>query len=283
MLVWSSWARDPDVKRFFIRRSLRIFPGLWVAVFLTAFLLGPTLSRLAMADYFSSTVSWRYLSTAVLLVRHVLPGVFVDNPYPNAVNGSLWTLPVEFMCYVSVAAVGSMYFVKKQWLLGFFVCLVVLGAAFGPGLAGERFTAHFEMVAFFWWGVWLGYLSGNDSVNRVWSWMLTALAFLMFYSLGSRGADRTAMVLFAGGAVIFSNRVAFGARLTDRLGDLSYGMYIFAFPVQQILIESGRGRGWPFGMYLGMSFFVTAGLAYLSWHLIEKRALRFKPKAKVMP
>lgn len=282
MLVWSSWARDPDVKRFFIRRSLRIFPGLWVAVFVTVFLLGPALSRLAVTDYFSSSVTWRYLSTSFLLVRHVLPGVFVENPYQNAVNGSLWTLPVEFMCYLTVAAVGSIGFVRKQWSLGFFVCLAVLGATLGTVLTGERFTAHFEMVAFFWWGVWLGHLRGSNSVNRLEGFILTALALSMFLAVGSRGTDRTVMLLFVVGAVIAADTVAFGARLTDRIGDLSYGMYIFAFPVQQVLVVLGRGRDWSFGLYMGASFFVTAGLAYLSWHLVEKRALLFKPITKAM-
>lgn len=95
MLVWSSWALDPDLQRFFVRRSLRISPALWVVVSCSVFLLGPVFSTLRGPDYFAAPETWRYLSTALLVGRHTLPGVFSDHPFPLAVKGSLWTLPVE--------------------------------------------------------------------------------------------------------------------------------------------------------------------------------------------
>lgn len=277
-LVWSSWARDPDFWRFFIRRSLRIFPGLWLVVMLTVFVAGPWLSSLAWPDYFVSSQTWRYLSTSLLLVRQSLPGVFANNPYPLAVNGSLWTLPVEFLCYVSVAVMGCLGLARLRWLLVLGLGAAVLAAFVGPWVLGARFTPHFEMVAFFWWGVWYGYLGSAKTRSR---WPLLgsgAVALLVFLMLGARGVDRTAMLLFAAAMVVLALKTPIGARLTDRLGDLSYGMYIFAFPVQQVIVQMGLGRGWTMPVQLGMSFCVTAGLAYVSWHLVEKRALRFKPK-----
>ena len=68
------------------------------------------------------------------------------------------------------------------------------------------------------------------------------------------------MLLFAGGLVIIARKVSIGAPLTDRLGDLSYGMYIFAFPVQQSFIQLSHDRNWAFETYLASSFLVTAGL-----------------------
>jgi peptidoglycan/LPS O-acetylase OafA/YrhL len=78
-----------------------------------------------------------------------------------------------------------------------------------------------------------------------------------------------------------AQRVSWGARVTDRLGDLSYGMYIFAFPVQQMVVALGRSRGWTFATHLSLSLLVTSVLAYVSWHALEKRILRFKPQRKV--
>lgn len=279
-LVWSSWVRDSDIKRFFIRRSLRIFPGLWLVVFITVFFFGPALSNFSLTDYFTSTETWRYLSTAVLLVRKGLPGVLNGNPFPQAINGSLWTLPIEFLCYLTVAVVGSVQLAQKNWLLGGCLCLVALGATLGPAMVGERFIPHFEMVAFFWWGAWYGHLSRNLSTHSKWDWVLSVLALLVFLTLGSRGVERTSMLLFAGGLVIIARKVSIGAPLTDRLGDLSYGMYIFAFPVQQAFIQLAHDRNWAFETYLASSFLVTAGLAYASWHCIEKRVLLFKPSVK---
>lgn len=281
LLVWSSWARDPDLKRFFIRRSLRIFPALWFVVLVTVLVLGPIFSKLAAADYFASFEAWRYLSTALLVVWRGLPGVFLDNPFPLAVNGSLWTLPVEFLCYVSVALVGSISVVRRDGLIALSLGLVVLAAAFGPLLLGNRFVPHLEMVAFFWWGVVYGFVRRRpESERKPWAIGL-GIVLLAFFLLGSHGVERTGMLGIAAALVVAAQRVPWGAWVTDRLGDLSYGMYIFAFPVQQIVVELGRHRGWTFATHLGLSFVVTSVLAYLSWHVLEKRALLFKPQRGV--
>ena len=279
-LVWSSWARDPDWKRFFIRRSLRIFPALWFVVLVTVLILGPIFSKLAAADYFASLEAWRYLSAAVLIVWRGLPGVFTDNPFPLAVNGSLWTLPVEFLCYVSVAVVGSISLVRRDGLIALSLGVAVLAAAFGPLLLGNRFVPHLEMVALFWWGVVYGFVGGQPA-SELKAWVVgLSVALMAFLLLGSYGVERTGMLVIAAALVVVARCVQWGAWVTDRLGDLSYGMYIFAFPVQQIVVELGRPRSWAFATHLSLSFVVTSVLAYLSWHLLEKRALLFKPQRR---
>jgi peptidoglycan/LPS O-acetylase OafA/YrhL len=277
-LVWSSWERDPELKRFFIRRSLRIFPALWLVVLFTVLVVGVLFSKLTASDYFSSSETWRYLSTALLVVRRGLPGVFVDNPYPLAVNGSLWTLPVEFLCYFSVAFVGSIGLVQRSWLLAVCLGAAVLAAAFGSSITGDRFVRHLEMVAVFWWGVMYGVVRGRPvSERKMWA-IGIGIAFLAFLTLGSRGAERTGTLVFAAALVMIGQRVAWGPLVTDRLGDLSYGLYIFAFPVQQIVVALGSHHGWGFVTHLCVSFLVTGVLACVSWHLLEKPALRFKPQ-----
>ena len=277
-LVWSSWARDPDLRRFFIRRSLRIFPALWLVVLLTLLVIGPILSKHAAADYFASLESWRYLSTGFLVVWRGLPGVFADNPFPLAVNGSLWTLPVEFLCYVSVALVGGVCLKWRNWPMTMSLCLAVLAAAFGPMLLGQRFAPHLEMVAFFWWGAMYGFLR-ERSVAELMNWAIViGLVLLAFVQFGSHGVERTGMLAVAAVLVFIAKNVPWGSWVTERLGDLSYGMYIYAFPVQQMVVEFGLTRGWTFATHLILSFLMTGLLAYVSWHALEKRALQFKPQ-----
>ncbi len=284
MLVWTSWVRDPHWGRFFMRRSLRIFPALWVVVLGTAFVLGPVFSTLSVADYFAAQETWRYLSTAMMLIRHTLPGVFSDNPFPQAVNGSLWTLPVEFLCYVSVAVLGSVKFMPKGIAVALCLLLTVLLASFAPLITGVRFSLHFEMVAMFWMGAMYGYCRGRPwgavPAARL-TFVLGLTALLAFFILGPRGAERTAMLLAAAVLVHLALRVSAGAKLTDRTGDLSYGVYIFAFPVQQMLAYVSQGRGWSFWASLALSLLATGALAFASWHLVEKQALRFKPRGRV--
>jgi peptidoglycan/LPS O-acetylase OafA/YrhL len=283
MLVWLSWARDPNLRRFFQRRSLRIFPALLVIVLVTIFVLGPILTTVSLPEYFRSNDTWRYLTTAMLFPRNILPGVFEKNPYPYAVNGSLWTLPVEYLCYLMVAVVGSIW---QRWrLVGPALTLIAaaLLATYAPIIVGDRFSPHFEMIAIFWWGALFGYSTVSPRgyfQDRYWLIGSIIVAALIFSLLGPRGTERMAMLLCAAMSVVLAQRTNFGARLTDRLGDLSYGIYIYAFPVQQVLVYWSRDAGLSFGLLFFQSVVITFVLAYFSWHLIEYQALRLKPRAR---
>ena len=277
-LVWTSWARDPHIGRFFWRRSLRIFPALWVVTLASAFLLGPAVSVLSVADYFTAPSTWKYLRTAVLASPNTLPGIFPANAFPSVVNGSLWTLPIEYLCYVTVAVLGvAMAVVKvpRGVALAGAVLGTVLLASFGGRVVGARFAPHLEMVALFWWGVLYGHC--RQVAPGRWTAGLSAVAFIVFAWFGPRGAERAVMLVCAALMVHGAMRLSGGSKWTDRLGDLSYGVYIFAFPVQQLGVHWARGRNWTFVASLVLSVAVTLMLAYASWHLVEKRALRFKP------
>lgn len=114
-LVSESWDRDPHLLRFFQRRLLRILPGLTVCVLLTVGVLGPLLTTLPLSDYFANQHTLGYMRTIGLYVTYYLPGVFDSNRYPNAVNGSLWSLPVEFLMYVIVALIGVLH--GNRWTI----------------------------------------------------------------------------------------------------------------------------------------------------------------------
>lgn len=281
LLVWSSWQRDPAPGRFLVRRSLRIFPALWVVVFCCVFLVGPAFSSLTVREYFLLPKTWFYLGTAFLIPGSTLPGVFAGNPYPLAVNGSLWTLPLEFMCYISVVIVGVFTVASRGVLIAAAVLLCVVLASMIPMLTGLRFSIHLEMVAVFWWGVLYGHstkrLPGAKTGSPM-ALVLGCVAFLLFALWGPRGLERMAMLVCSACLVHLALRVAAGSRLTTSLGDLSYGLYIFAFPVQQMLMHWSTARSLSVESAFCLSLIVTSVLAFGSWHLIEKRALRFKPR-----
>ena len=154
----------------------------------------------------------------------------------------------------------------------------VLFTHYGVLLIGERYSLYFEMVAMFWWGVFYGHCL--KSPPNMSARALAMVALVLFVAMGPRGLERSAMLVCAAALVHWGRQVAIGAKLTDRLGDLSYGVYIYAFPIQQLVIGWGRGRQIPFGALLVMSLLLTWGFAYLSWHVVEARALRFKPMSR---
>lgn len=278
-LVWSSWQRDPNAWRFVMRRSLRIFPALWVVCLLSVFVLGPLVSVLPVGEYFASGTTWRYLETGLLNLPKILPGVFSTNAIPLVVNGSLWTLPLEFLCYVSVAVVGlAALHMERFRSVALSLCLLgfVLAACYGSRLVGDRYAPHFEMAAMFWWGVFYG--SCIKWPRQRLSLAIAGVALVSFAILGEGTLLRLALLVFIGAVVHVSGKLAAGATLTNAVGDISYGVYILAFPVQQLVAQWGRQQGWNMGTYFSVSLLATYALAYLSWHCVEKRALLFKPR-----
>lgn len=277
-LVWTSWARDPNALRFMKRRALRIFPALMAVCLVSVFVLGVSVSTLPWREYMASPVTWRYVGTAGMWTSKILPGFFPGNPWPYVVNGSLWTLPVELLCYASVLVCGLV----SEWAkvtkgAGVVVVLwlTVLFASYGARAVDPHFEPHLEMAAMFWWGSFYGYC--RQSLCTAWQVGLAAAALLAFGVLGTHGLERVAMLVCAVALVHLALAVPWGARLTQPFGDLSYGVYIMAFPVQQLGVHWAREHNWSFAVSLVFSVAVTLLLAFASWHLIEKRALRLKP------
>ncbi len=277
-LVWSSWARDPHVLRFIQRRALRIFPALVVVCLVSVFILGVWASTLPWREYVVSPQTWRYVLTMGMWTSKTLPGLFPDNPLPYVVNGSLWTLPVELLCYASVVVLGMVVgWTKLPKGVGVVVALwsTVLLASYGARVVGSHFEPHLEMAAMFWWGALYGYC--RHTPCSAWLGGLAALALLAFAVLGPHGLDRTAMLGCAAALDHLAMSVPIGALLTKPFGDMSYGVYIMAFPVQQLGVHGARTLNWSFTVSLVFSIAVTLVLAYLSWHLVEKPALLHKP------
>lgn len=283
VLVQRSWVSDPHLIRFFARRCLRIFPGLVVVVLLSVFFLGPWVSINTPQDYFLAGQTYQYLTTAMLWNKWYLPGVFQGNPYLGAVNGSLWTLPVEFFCYVSVAIVGLVPWATQNSRIMLSLFITVLASPLGEMVFGHRFAPHFQMLTTFWVGVALAALfSPSQYPSHRWGllWLCFILCIIALAYSSDLAWTHVLMLCFAASLVGLAFKFDWGARLTAPLGDLSYGVYIYAFPVQQTVVYLGLGRGWSFERHLALSLLATYGLAWLSWHVVEKPALRVKPKQR---
>lgn len=99
-LIAQSFLNDSNIVRYCIRRFFRIIPGLAGVVLFAVFIIGPVFTILPIKDYFSHGTTWAYLKNIGLYIQYFLPGVFEANPYPDAINGSLWTLPVEVILMI---------------------------------------------------------------------------------------------------------------------------------------------------------------------------------------
>lgn len=277
-LVTQSWQKDPHCGRFLLRRSLRIFPGLICVIGVSFALLGPIYSTLATSDYFSHPDAWSYLTRILIYPgQHHLPGVFTANPYaPPAINGSLWSLRLEVTFYIGLAIIGGLGLLRGR----FFVLSIVGGlliAGFillkwpmSETLPGYRILLISVLNAIpFFGGMALAHAQLSPQQLRVTA-VGVMVAALVFVTLG------TAQLALVVGLTVATLALATSLVCDlSKMGDYSYGIYIWAFPIQQALVAS-----WP--TISPLSLFVVAGAltlicAALSWHLIEKPALALKP------
>lgn len=281
-LVSESWRRDPSVPRYLQRRALRLLPGLAGVVLFACLLLGPILTSLKLGAYLSHPQTYQYLWNVALNIRFALPGVFATNPVPNVMNGSLWTLPMEVACYlVLVALLWPLARLRAGWVLWPLAAalwttdfLLPKEAAWVFYNTSWRMAAHF--ATYFFLGAALR-LAPPPRFSPIPAAMLAA-AVLMFTAnsrLGYWCAPPCVALLVIGTARVS----AIPSRWVTRFGDLSYGLYLYAFPIQQLVISTGLARDYP------RRGFVVAWLgivlcAYLSWRWIESPALRFKPRAR---
>ena len=112
-LVMFSFLRSPDIYVFFRKRIQRIMPAYALVIGL-CFLLGICLTSLPVSEFLTSAKSYQYLLSNLLTLNFLcpdLPGVFENNPM-QAMNGSLWTIKVELMLYMTVLTI---YWLLKQY------------------------------------------------------------------------------------------------------------------------------------------------------------------------
>jgi peptidoglycan/LPS O-acetylase OafA/YrhL len=265
-------------------RALRIVPGLIVMLVLVVLVVGPIFTRLPLDRYLSDARTWEYLvrnAFPVVRAAFELPGVFEQNPIKASVNGSLWTLPYEVRMYIVLA----LLWVCASWWRGprerMFVPLIFIGLL---TTGGHVLASHFARAAVSEWSA-LGFMFFCGAsfyvcrrrVRLVWpgllgvvsTWALTLAHPALFFPV---------YLLTLGYVVLFLAYVPNGVlRRYNELGDFSYGMYIYAFPVQQALVACIPGAS-P-ATIIASSTVVTVVLAIVSWHLVEKRSLAVKGRA----
>lgn len=275
-LITQSWVADPSPFRFSVRRALRVFPGLICVVVLSVFVLGPVVTTLPLGKYFATRGTWGYLRNIALSVRYQLPGVFTNNVGETSVNGSLWTLPLEVMMYGGVLVLG-----RLRLLTWWSALTVACGLGAGALLLGPTHPRYglCDLGVYFWVGAAL-YLARDRFPLR---WPVAAALVVVAALCAYRPIFHVmAWVAIPYLVLLVSLTRLPGAGLTRKFGDFSYGIYIYAFPVQQAVVWR-NGAELSSGRNLIRVLFFTFMLAAASWHWIESPALRLKPRRAKEP
>ncbi len=277
-LVTASLANRGDLVSFFWARALRVYPGLWVMLVLTVFVLAPALTTLPLPDYYASDTTWTYFAKCATLIggiRYSLPGVFDALPLKGEFNGSLWTMPVEVRMYIYVAVLWTafallpalrpkgMRFVSLAAVALFFA--IVVRGRFSEGMfngANIRMFMYLFGSALFLW---------RDRVPMGPGILVALVAALVIASFDST----VFLIVYLLAMAPFVLHLAYvpGGRIRrfNKVGDYSYGVYIYAFPIQQTLALLFPAMS--LAAMMVSSATVSIAVAVVSWKLIEERAL----------
>ncbi|MCI4679779.1 acyltransferase [Rhodoblastus acidophilus] len=275
-----------DLMSYLLSRLLRIVPGLAFALIFSAFVIGPIVTQKPLSYYLLSHETWRYLEGVnVFAIRQDLPGVFLANPEAKIVNGSLWTLPIEFGFYLILPVIGGLGLLKRWTALGVLLAGIVSYAALvlvfhfswnaqgGNLFRGAPVFSTARNFIFFFSGasLWLW----RDRI--IYSRGMAIVMVIMLY-IFSVNSYKTAVFYIALPYIVmylaFSRSDILG--MYKRVGDYSYGVYIYAFPVQQFIVAKMDGVS-PLALFV-IAAPITLLLAVASWHIVEHPALRLRER-----
>ncbi len=282
-LISKSWLSDPNPLRYSIKRIFRIFPALIIYTVIAAYVVGPLLSDLPMREYYMNPQVSYYLKNILLYPVYVLPGVFSNNPYPNAVNGSLWTLPVEVSLYILVPCILTLIGANKKNKKSFVFLIMITGLLCAAQILrlkkypdwflviyGTDIASALELIPWYFIGMVFTYPCVQKKLNlQVASILLLCLSCL---NANSVCYEMLRYIIFS--YFIFSFSLAekpYFSRMFVK-HEISYGIYLYGFFVQQIIVfvfkkvNIAVGEIWLFLL----SVIITIGVALISCITIEE-------------
>ncbi len=274
-LVSASFEATGSAPRFLVKRALRIYPGLLVCLLVTALILGPLVSDLPATAYFRKPGIFGYVASNFVMVMpaNTLPGVVFSGYTAGAVvDGPLWTLPCEVLMYLVLCALGVLRRLDLRVMLALvsigLVCIWLDTASSDYFIGGALW-----LMPFFAAGMALYRLRASGLFRG----RVALAALLGLLASVPLHAFILLFPIFGSYLVIY---LALERRLpvfpAARFGDLSYGLYIYGWPVEQVLVRlDGGAMAWQ--KLFALAFPIAAIIAFLSWHLVEARALRLKP------
>jgi peptidoglycan/LPS O-acetylase OafA/YrhL len=274
LVTQSFAARRGSLTSFLCARALRIFPALWVAVPFSI-IVASFASPVPWGAYLThpQTIKYWWHNSLLWDLQFYLPGAFRHVPMAGDVNGSLWTLPTEFHLYLVCALLGLLGFYGSRSVFNLFcLCLVVVAFATKPEalpVVTDDNTARWAVAFLLGAAFFVNWEQIRLSIP-------VAVALLLStYFVVDPGLERMYVLpVLSYATLCFSLHPSLFFRPFTRIGDYSYGLYIYAFPLQQQIVFYNPGIHWLTG--LAVTYPIILGVAVLSWHFVEKPALDLK-------
>jgi len=287
-LVCKSVLQRRAIGDFYKARALRIYPALILAILLCVFLVGPLNTQASLLEYFSNSGTYTFLvknSLLVFGVEYNLPEVFRSRGPERMVNAPIWTLVFEVYLYLFLGLLGALSLKKNESETKLFNTLLVVLSSLAFCLYVYSITLSNFESKFFEHSVRFAALFGIGSVFyigrhkiKLSPLILLASIFALAISIKLPFLHKAILYPIIAYALFYLAYIPKGFLLKfNRLGDYSYGMYIFAYPIQQSIAHWSTDIS-TIELFLS-SFTLSLLLAVFSWHAIENKALKLKQQA----
>jgi len=276
-LVTEIYFRDPNIMRYAIRRIFRIVPGYVFLIMITTFLIGPVVSSWSVREYFTSSGIWTYLNNLRFFIVFSLPGVFTDN-LSQAVNRSIWAIPVEILTYIllpimawlSVKTIGLKFGLPLAGIM--FILVNVVRILFIPEFAyvvyGTEVTSALILTVYFI----IGCAFSSPYLRKLLDLQIASAILFVGLMLNMSGVKTTILMYVVMPYFVLSfclHREPKFAYLFKKV-DLSYGVFLYGFVIQQAVIHYAKGILISPNITFLASMVLTLLAATVSWYLVEK-------------
>lgn len=258
-LITKSFCNSKSIVDYFVNRAIRIVPALSVVTMMMAFAIGPLITTESPSVYWTNHLTWRYIGNVLIYsAAQKLPGVFEANIYPVVTNASIWTISYEFTCYMLVAAIGLMF--RRYWVIGLIIFGISLATIFFTYISSKIFVGFGS--SFLAGSVTYIFRSYIKLDIRIFSF---SIIVLFICTVLNKYLD-VALIFFGSYCIfylVYSRDIR--AHNFARFGDFSYGTYLYAWPVQQIIAPFNSV---PFFNFI-TSLPIVLVFAICSWKFVE--------------
>ncbi len=275
-LITASLMERPKLFSYALSRVIRLCPLLFVSALFMAFVAGPLVSTVSFHQYYGDWRLWAYVPlTTFAYPDMTLPGVFTSAPAASEVNISIWTLRYEMIAYLlmGIAAGLGLLHSRHLWVWIGFTLVGYCVLSFASDLRSEiDFLTHGARFGFaFLMGLTLFAYRHKLPLNI---WGVVFVIAMAAFTNDTAYMEPFRILALTYSAVWFGVRPDGVIRLFNKLGDYSYGIFVFHWPIAQIVLQNNPGIDYPslllFVLPLSLAF------AVISWHAIEAPLLREK-------
>lgn len=274
-MITTSIQRSKNTIMYLIKRIKKIFPALILCLLISALIIGPLTTELPKVYYLKTFDIWKYyIIDNILLFKNTIYGiadVFVNNPYISAINGSIWTLKHQFFCYLIIILFYKVKLLDKRriFLIAYLFMLFVYVSLYFNGMSDievylqqklsyfgvfNEMTELIRLLFYFMTGILANLYSDKIYINWFWNsvYFVIYLIALYFNKLGLAFIILLPYFTLAIGSM----------RSKIKFRDISYEMFVFAFPIQQLIMYYFKNQiNMP--VYIVLSIVLTIMISYL--------------------